>query len=274
MVFFGAKVNRLLLTPAFLCLLMLGACAPQNAALRNGRWVDLTHSFSPETIYWPNADHFKLEKVYDGHAAGGYHYSANRYSAAEHGGTHMDAPIHFDIKGQTVEKIGIEQTIGPGVVIDVTANSTLHRDYLVGPGDFLAFEAKQGRIPKGSIVLIRTGYDRFWPDARQYLGTDERGESAIPKLHFPGLSPEGARWLVEQRDVRAVGLDTASIDYGQSRLFESHRILALHAVPIFENLKGLDQLPVTGALVVALPMKIEGGSGAPLRAIAFITDNP
>jgi kynurenine formamidase len=274
MVFFGAKVNRLLLTPAFLCLLMLAACAPQDAALRNGRWVDLTHSFSAETIYWPNADHFKLEKVYDGHAAGGYHYSANRYSAAEHGGTHMDAPIHFDIKGQTVEKIGIEQTIGSGVVIDVTANSTLHRDYLVGPGDFLAFEAKQGRIPKGSIVLIRTGYDRFWPDARQYLGTDERGESAIPKLHFPGLSPEGARWLVEQRDVRAVGLDTASIDYGQSRLFESHRILALHAVPIFENLKGLDQLPVTGALVVALPMKIEGGSGAPLRAIAFITDNP
>lgn len=250
----------------------LASCAHQEAHLTHGRWVDLTHSFSEATIYWPNADHFKLEKVYDGHAAGGYHYSANRYAAAEHGGTHMDAPIHFDIKGETVEKIRIDQTIGPGVVVNVSGNASKDRDYRVTPSDFLAFESKEGRIPKGAIVLIRTGYDRFWPDPKQYLGTDERGDTAIPKLHFPGLSPEGARWLVEQRGVRAVGLDTASIDYGQSRLFESHRILALHSIPIFENLKGLDQLPAKGALVIALPMKIEGGSGAPLRATAFVSD--
>lgn len=250
----------------------LASCAHQEAHLTHGRWVDLTHSFSEATIYWPNADHFKLEKVYDGHAAGGYHYSANRYAAAEHGGTHMDAPIHFDIKGETVEKIRIDQTIGPGVVVNVSGNASKDRDYRVTPSDFLDFESKEGRIPKGAIVLIRTGYDRFWPDPKQYLGTDERGDTAIPKLHFPGLSPEGARWLVEQRGVRAVGLDTASIDYGQSRLFESHRILALHSIPIFENLKGLDQLPAKGALVIALPMKIEGGSGAPLRATAFVSD--
>jgi len=263
-----SKESRLKLIVVFACL--LESCAQRELDLNHGRWIDLTHPFSAETIYWPNAEHFKLEKVYDGHAAGGYHYSANRYSAAEHGGTHMDAPIHFDIKGETVEKIGITQTLGPGVVIDVMAHSAADRDYRVGPSDFLSFEAQHGRIPKGAIVLIRTGYDRFWPDPKQYLGTDERGEAAIPKLHFPGLSAEGAHWLVEQRDVRAVGLDTASIDYGQSRLFESHRILALHAVPIFENLKGLDQLPAKGAWVIALPMKIEGGSGAPLRAIAYI----
>lgn len=255
-----------------ICMAFLASCAHQEAHLTHGRWVDLTHSFSEATIYWPNADHFKLEKVYDGHAAGGYHYSANRYAAAEHGGTHMDAPIHFDIKGETVEKIRIDQTIGPGVVVNVSGNASKDRDYRVTPSDFLDFESKEGRIPKGAIVLIRTGYDRFWPDPKQYLGTDERGDAAIPKLHFPGLSPEGARWLVEQRGVRAVGLDTASIDYGQSRLFESHRILALHSIPIFENLKGLDQLPAKGALVIALPMKIEGGSGAPLRATAFVSD--
>lgn len=265
-------MNRLPIIPSALWMIMLVSCAHQDEHLTNGRWVDLTHSFSAETIYWPNAEHFKLEKVYDGHAAGGYHYSANRYSAAEHGGTHMDAPIHFDIKGETVEKIGIDQMIGPGTVVDVTENASKNRDYRVGPSDFVAFEAKEGKIPKGAIVLIRTGYDRFWPDPKQYLGTDERGETAIPKLHFPGLSAEGARWLVEQRAVRAVGLDTASIDYGQSRLFESHRILALHAVPIFENLRGLNQLPAKGALIVALPMKIEGGSGAPLRVIAHIED--
>lgn len=265
-------MNPLLFISGALFLLLLTSCAHQDAALTHGRWLDLTHSFSAETIYWPNAEHFKLEKVYDGHAAGGYHYSANRYAAAEHGGTHMDAPIHFDIKGETVEKIGIDQTIGPGIVVDVTRNASADRDYRVSPHDFLAFEAKEGRIPKGAIVLIRTGYDRFWPNPRQYLGTDERGEAAIRKLHFPGLSPEGARWLVEQRGIRAVGLDTASIDYGQSQLFESHRILALHSVPIFENLTGLDQLPARGALVVALPMKIEGGSGAPLRAAAFVSE--
>lgn len=258
--------------PGAICVAFLSSCAHQEVNLTHGRWVDLTHSFSEATIYWPNAEHFKLEKVYDGHAAGGYHYSANRYAAAEHGGTHMDAPIHFDIKGETVEKIRIDQTIGPGIVVNVTGNTSNDRDYRVTPSDFLAFESKAGRIPNGAIVLIRTGYDRFWPDPKQYLGTDERGEAAIAKLHFPGLSPEGARWLVEQRGVRAVGLDTASIDYGQSRLFESHRILALHSVPIFENLKGLDQLPAIGTLVVALPMKIEGGSGAPLRAIAFVSE--
>lgn len=253
-----------------LLLSLLTSCAHPDAVWVHGRWVDLTHPFSEATLYWPNAEHFKLERVYDGHAAGGYHYSANRYSAAEHGGTHMDAPIHFDIKGETVEKIGIDQTIGPAVVVDVSKNALEDRDYRVGPSDFLAFEAKEGRIPKGVILLIRTGYDRYWPDPKQYLGTDERGEAAIAKLHFPGLSAEGARWLVEQREIKAVGLDTASIDYGQSQLFESHRILALHAVPIFENLTGLDQLTTKGALVVALPMKILGGSGAPLRAAAFL----
>ena len=258
--------------PGLLIPLFLASCAHQDGDLMQGRWLDLTHSFSNATIYWPNAEHFKLEKVYDGHADGGYHYSANRYAAAEHGGTHMDAPIHFDIKGVTVEKIGIDQTIGPGIVVDVSEKASKNRDYLVSSSDFLAFEAREGRIPKGAILLIRTGYDRYWPDPKQYLGSEERGEAAISKLHFPGLSVEGARWLVEQRGIRAVGLDTASIDYGQSKFFESHRILALHSVPIFENLRGLDQLPARGALIVALPMKIEGGSGAPLRAAAFVRE--
>lgn len=250
--------------------LIVAGCSVQGKPFIDGKWVDLTHPFSPETIYWPNAEHFQLEKVYDGHTVGGYHYSANRYAAAEHGGTHMDAPIHFDVKGETVEKVRLEQTLGPAVVIDVSRKAALDRDYQISIGDFEAFERKHGKINPGMIVLIRTGFDRYWPDARAYLGTDQRGEEAISRLHFPGLSPEGARWLAEHRDVRAVGLDTASIDFGPSRLFESHRILAAHGMPIFENLKGLDQLPETGAMVIALPMKIEGGSGAPLRAVGWV----
>lgn len=236
-------------------------------------WIDLTHAFSSQTLYWPNADHFTLEKVYDGHTAGGYHYSANRYAAAEHGGTHMDAPIHFDIKGQTVEQIAPDQTIGRAIVIDVRQKAAQNRDYRVTTEDFLAFEQHAGRIPKDTIVLILTGYDQYWPDAKRYLGTDERGEAAIQKLHFPGLSEAAARWLSDERSIKAVGIDTASIDYGPSSRFECHRVFALHAIPIFENLKGLSQLPPTGVTVIALPMKIEGGSGAPLRIIATIDPN-
>lgn len=264
--------GRLLIGPIVLVLLLLlGGCST-SAPFKEGRWVDLTHSFSAETIYWPNAEPFRLTKVYDGHTRAGFHYAANRYEAAEHGGTHMDAPIHFDIRGETVEKVGIDRLMGPVVVVNVEDRVGSIPDYEVMPEDFQSFEARHGAIPADSIVLIRTGYSRFWSDPARYLGTAERGEGAISKLHFPGLSGAGARWLITQRQVRAVGLDTASIDPGSSTRFESHRRLAAANVPIFENLKALAELPATGAYLMALPMKIEGGSGAPLRALAWIPD--
>ncbi len=142
----------------------------------------------------------------------------------------------------------------------------------VGVEDIMAFEEQTERIPSGAIVLIRTGFGDLWPDPEQYLGTAERGQEAALKLHFPGLHPSTAKWLVNERAIRAVGIDTASIDYGQSRLFHSHRELFKHNVPAFENVANLDQLPLTGAWVIALPMKIRGGSGAPLRIVALVTD--
>ena len=119
-------------------------------------------------------------------------------------------------------------------------------------------------------MLFRTGFASRWPDAKSYLGTDEKGPDAVAKLHFPGLHPDAARWLVSGRSIRAVGIDTASIDYGQSTLFESHRILFAKDIPAFENVTGLDQLPAIGAYVIALPMKIKGGSGGPLRIVGWV----
>jgi kynurenine formamidase len=145
-----------------------------------------------------------------------------------------------------------------------------NRDYQVTRAALKAHERRHGRIPNGAIVLLRTGFGKYWPDRERYLGTAELGEQAVPKLHFPGLHPRGARWLVKQRAIRAVGLDTASIDYGQSTLFESHRILGAANVPVFENLASLDRLPTDGFLFIGLPMKIEGGSGGPLRAMAIV----
>jgi kynurenine formamidase len=235
-----------------------------------GTLVDLSHDYSDQTVFWPTAEPFKLEKVADGVTPQGYYYAANNFATSEHGGTHLDAPVHFAKGHWSVEQIPLDRLTGEAVVVDVTPASASQPDYRVATSDFTAWEAANGQIGPGAIVLIRTGYSKFWPDAAKYLGTAERGEAAVAKLHFPGLHPDAAKWLAETRNVKAVGLDTASIDYGQSTLYESHRILYARDIPAFENLTNLDQLPARGAIVIALPMKIKGGSGAPLRAIAIL----
>lgn len=235
-----------------------------------GRWIDLSYDFSAETIYWPTAEPFKLDTVSAQRTPAGFYYAANNFRAAEHGGTHIDAPIHFAEGHETVDQLPLEQLIAPAVIIDVAAKAQADRDYQVNGDDFTAWEAQHGKIPDKSIVLLRTGYGKFWPDRLQYLGTDKHGPEAVAELHFPGLHPEAARWLVANRQINAIGLDTPSIDYGQSKLFESHQILFERNIPAFENVAHLDQLPSTGALVVALPMKIKGGSGGPLRIVALV----
>jgi kynurenine formamidase len=208
--------------------------------------------------------------VAEGMTPGGYYYAANNVFTSEHGGTHIDAPVHFAQGRQTVDQVPLERLVGAAVVIDVTGRAEGDADYQVTVADIQEAEARDGQIPPDAIVVIRTGFSRRWPDAARYLGTAERGADAVAKLHFPGLQPEAARWLVEKRQLKAIGIDTASIDYGQSTLYESHRALFERDIPAFENLTALDRLPSRGAFVVALPMKIGGGSGAPLRAIAIV----
>jgi kynurenine formamidase len=235
-----------------------------------GPVVDLSHAYDARTVYWPTAEPFVLEKVADGVTPQGYYYAANKFSTSEHGGTHIDSPVHFAKGGWTVDQIPIDRLVAPAVVIDVTGPSAANPDYQVSRGDFEAWERAHGAIPAGVIVLLRTGYGARWPDAARYLGTAERGEAAVAKLHFPGLHPDAARWLVAERSIKAIGLDTASIDYGQSTMFESHRILFEKNIPALENLTNLDRLPATGARLVGLPMKIGGGSGGPVRVVAFL----
>lgn len=182
----------------------------------------------------------------------------------------MDAPIHFAKNGKTVDQIPLENLIGPSIVIDVSKEALANPDYQITVRDFSDWESSFGKIPDGIIVLMRTGYGRYWPDRLKYLGTDKKGKEALTDLHFPGLHPDAARWLVENRKINAIGLDTQSIDYGKSEFFETHRILCAKNIPFFENVANLDKVPVMGAIVIALPMKIEGGSGAPLRLVAII----
>jgi kynurenine formamidase len=252
--------------------LMAGCSAWSSRAVTfpPGEIVDLSHTYDAQTIYWPTAEGFQLRRDAEGVTPSGYYYASNSFFTSEHGGTHIDAPVHFAEGRQTVDTIPLERLVGPAVVIDVAAQSERDADYQVTTGDLQRFEQEHGPIPQDAIVLIRTGFASRWPGAERYLGTTERGAEAVRKLHFPGLHPDAARWIVANRRIRAIGIDTASIDYGQSTLFESHRTLYGQDIPAFENLTALDRLPSTGALVIALPMKVGGGTGAPLRALAVL----
>lgn len=241
----------------------------RNARFPPGTVIDLSYPFDSETVYWPTAGTFHLEKDFAGVTEQGFYYAAYKYSAAEHGGTHLDAPVHFAQGRLSVDQLPLEQLMGHAVVIDVTPQANNSRDYQVTIADFQNWEKLNGRLPADAIVLLRTGFGKYYPDRLKYMGTDERGPTAVAKLHFPGLHPDAARWLIANRPIKAIGLDTPSIDYGQSTLFESHRILFEKNIPAFENVANLDKLPVKGFLLIALPMKIKGGSGAPLRIVAL-----
>jgi kynurenine formamidase len=255
------------LTLAFVC-----GCA-STSDLSQYSWIDLGYDLSSETVYWPTSSPFTKTTVAEGRTEAGYYYSAYDFCAAEHGGTHIDAPIHFAEGRKTVDQIPLSQLIGPAVKIDVSERALANRDYLISIEDLESWEEQHGRMPEGCIVFLQTGYGRYWPDALKYLGTAKRGEEGVAELHFPGLHPDAATWLVNNRRIKAVGIDTASIDYGQSKNYESHVALMTADIPAIENVANLEALPATGAQVVALPIKIKGGSGGPLRIAALMPSN-
>ena len=257
----------------YFCLLLcvaISACAKPKAEFPTGKIIDLSHPFDAQTIYWPTEEGFKLEKEQDGVTDKGYYYASNKFAAPEHGGTHIDAPRHFANGAKTVDQIPLEQLMGNAILVDVTRQCETNRDYLISVDDFNGWEKQYGPIPTGAIVLLRTGFARYWPDRIKYMGTDERGAAAVAKLHFPGLSPEAARWLTNNRSIKAIGLDTPSIDYGQSTNFESHQVLFAKNIPAFENVGDMSALPAEGFFVIAMPMKTAGGSGGPLRIAAIL----
>lgn len=252
-------------------LIPAGAGAGENLILDPAayRVVDLSHSYNESTIYWPTSpSEFELEVLHEGVTDGGYYYSANRFRTPEHGGTHLDAPVHFAEGAQDAAAIPVAQLIAPAVVIDVTEEAGENPDYRLTTGRVEAHEAEHGAIPAGAIVLLRTGWSDRWPDRKAYLGDDTPGDAS--KLHFPSYGEAAARYLIEERDVAVLGVDTASIDYGQSSDFMVHRVAGKANVPGLENLTNLGELPATSAWVIALPMKIDGGSGGPARVVALV----
>lgn len=247
---------------------LLVAASPTHA-IDADKVVDLSHTFDADTIYWPtDKKGFQLDVVSEGRTEGGWYYAANKFETAEHGGTHLDAPVHFAEGKKSADQVPLSSLIGPLVVIDVTKSAHEDPDYRVSVADLEGWEKRNGRIPDGAIVVMQSGWSKRWPDRKKVLGTDVPGDTA--NLHFPGFSSEAAKFLVEQRDIGAVGVDTPSIDHGPSKDFIVHQIVNGADKPGLENLANLDAVPESGATIIALPMKIGGGSGAPARVIAVL----
>ena len=243
--------------------------AAKSPDLATAKVVDLTHAFDEKTIYWPNSPSaFELKQQSYGQTPGGWFYSSNTFCTPEHGGTHLDAPIHFSKDGRTADKIPVRQLIAPAAVIDIRKKAGADPDYRLTVGDVKEWEGRHGTIAQGAIVLLETGWSTRWPDKKTYLGDDTPGDTT--RLHFPSYGKEAAEYLVRERKAGALGVDTASIDYGASKDFIVHQIANGANVPGLENVAHLDALPETGAWVVALPMKIAGGSGGPLRIVALL----
>lgn len=253
-----------------LALISIMLCtATTSAAALKEKLIDMTFSFSEESIYWPTDKPFTPTTVFKGITNGGYWYASNQYAASEHGGTHVDAPIHFSEHGRTIGKIPLQEWIGPAAKIDVTNKSQANRDYQLTVEDILAWEKKHGPIPPGAWVIMQSGIDgRYYPNRKEVLGTEKTGTAAVAELHFPGFSPEAVAFLLAKRSITGIAIDTPSIDPGSSKDFKVHRELCNAQKVALENIANLEKIPESGAMLYVLPMFIKNGTGAPARVFA------
>lgn len=235
--------------------------------------LDMTYPYDENTIYWPTAKSFHLEKISWEVTEGGWWYASNEFSASEHGGTHADAPIHFAQNGRTIDQIPLEEWIGPAVKLDVTKKCAKNRDYRLSVEDITSWETKHGRIPDRAWIIMYTGIDtKYYPDRKKVLGTDKTGEAALPELSFPGFSVESVKFLLANRNFTGIAIDTPSIDYGKSKDFKVHQVLFASDKLACENIANLDRLPASGAILYVIPMLIKEGTGSPARVFAILPD--
>lgn len=265
------KTKKVILAVVCAIVMVMISVLSDYAAGKAERILDMTYAYDENTIYWPNAKSFKLTPEFQGMTEKGYWYAANFYAASEHGGTHVDAPLHFAKNGRTVDQVPLAEWIGPAVKIDVTRECAQNRDYLLSVNDIKKWEKKNGYIPKGAWVIMYTGIGtQFYPDPKRVLGTDKKGVEALPELSFPAFSKESVEFLVKKRNIKGIALDTPSIDYGKSQDFPVHRVICGADKVALENIANLDKLPVKGATLYVIPMNIKGATGAPARVFAIL----
>lgn len=230
------------------------------------RIVDLTYPLNGQNAFWPgdNYEPFRLTTIATLEDDG---VLSKAFCMPEHLGTHIDAPNHFEADRLSVDELSADQLIGPGVVIDIELRAEQDSDTMLTPEDIAAWENEHGEIPEGAIVLLNTGWGRHWGNELRYQNRDTLGA-----LHFPSYSAESARYLLEERNVRGIGVDNLSIDRGMSTEFEVHHIVNAADRFGLENVANLDELPARGFWLIVAPIKIENGSGGPTRIWAVIDE--
>lgn len=263
--------------PAVCAILALAAftmfAADQKSGARSEDWlrgvttgktrvVDMTYALNGNLPAWPGDEKTFEAKVLGSPEKDGYF--TRSFWMLEHYATHMDAPAHFPPGKETLDQLPVEHFFGPAVVIDVRDEAAKNADYRLTATRVEKWEAQHGRIPAGAIVLLRTGWASRWPDQTRYRNMDAKGV-----MHFPGFSVASAK-LVMERGAVGLGIDTLSIDYGVSKDFEVHRVDLPAELYNLENLANLDQLPESGAFLIAAPIKLEGGSGGAVRVFALL----
>jgi kynurenine formamidase len=244
-----------------------------EAAESRGKILDMTYAFGDDSIYWPTGKSFKSTKVSWGINDQGWWYASNDYEANEHGGTHADAPIHFAQNGRTIDQVPLEEWIAPAVKIDVNQQCAKNRDYLLRVEDIENFEKKYGKIPARAWVIMFTGIGtQYYPNKQKVMGTEMTGKEAVDYLTFPGFSAESVTYLLKERDITGIAIDTPSIDYGKSKDFPVHRLLGGGNKLAVENIANLGKLPPVGAVLYVIPMQIKNGTGSPARIFAVLPE--
>lgn len=230
--------------------------------------VDLTYGLNDRSPFWPgdNYEPFRLRTIATLEKNG---VLSKEFSMPEHFGTHIDAPCHFENGQPFVDEIALDDLMAPGVVIDVTMQAEADADHRLTVDDLTSWERMHGPIPARAIVLLNTGWGQFWTSNERYRNQDVQG-----KMHFPGYSVEAAKWLVKERNVRGLGIDTLSIDYGPSKDFVVHHIVNGAGRYGLENVANLNQLPPRDFFLIVAPIKIAKGTGGPTRILAAVPAKP
>ena len=241
-----------------------GSVTLADLAAGNAKIVDLTWTLNEKNPYWPGGDYkpFELTTIATIEKDG---VLSKAFSMPEHLGTHIDAPNHFEKNQPTVAQIDPQLLFGPGVVIDISVRAEMDHDTELTVADIKAWEAEHGRIPDGAIVFLKTGWGRFFWNYTRYKNQDAMG-----KLHFPSFSGAAATFLMKERKAKGVGIDNLSIDRGISKDFAVHHIVNGAGRFGLENVAQLEKLPSRGFHVIVAPIKIEQGTGGPVRVFAVL----
>ena len=228
---------------------------------RHSRVVDLTHAFTPEFPTFFGTPGIALKKLKDFKADG---FNVNEWTLLEHAGTHIDAPIHFAATGAGPAELPVDQLVVPLAVVNVAEKAKANADYQMSLADVAVWERRHGRIPRGACVAMNSGWDSLVSSPR-YVGKDAAGA-----FHFPGVHPEAAEFLMKERSVVGLAVDTLSLDFGASKDFKTHYAWLPSGRWGLENVAGLGGVPARGATLVVGAPKVRGASGGPVRLLALV----